>query len=165
MVEVNIWCLFAIYRSKTGSVIYDILNDIQIASNIKNKHPRTHHLPATSHNTLHDALVSVTTNGRGREIPKNIVVFLTSSLASYIQEDDDLKKFSNLTKTSNFNVPDTSIQDINVNEKVENVETGPNWLIVTNLKDTQEETRIKTLRNTHAGMLFRDLIQYLGSDG
>ena len=122
-------------------------------------------MPATSHNTLHDALMSVTTNGRGREIPENIVVFLTSSLASYTQEDGDLQKASNLTKISNFNVPDTSIQDINVNEKVENVDTRPNWLIVTNLKDTQDETRIKTLRNTHAGMLFRDLIQYLGSDG
>ena len=52
-----------------------------------------------------------------------------------------------------------------VNEKVENVETRPNWLIVTNLKDTQEETRVKSLKNTLAGMLFRDLIQYLGSDG
>ena len=141
------------------------MNDIQIASNIKNKYPRTHHLPATSHKTLHDALMSVTTNSSGRKIPENIVVFLTSSLASYTQEGGDLKKISNLTKTSNFNVPHTSIQDINVNKKVENVETRPNWLIVTNLKDTQEETRVKSLKNTHGGMLFRDLIQYLGSDG
>ena len=109
--------------------------------------------------------MSVTTNSSGRKIPENIVVFLTSSLASYTQEGGDLKKISNLTKTSNFNVPHTSIQDINVNEKVENVETRPNWLVVTNLKDTQEETRFKSLKNTHAGMLFRDLIQYLGSDG
>ena len=98
-------------------------------------------------------------------MPENIVVFLTSSLASYTQEDGDLKKISNLTKTSNFNVPYTSIQDMNVNEKVENVETRPNWLIVTNLKDTQEESHIKQLDSTRAGMLFRDLIQYLGSDG
>ena len=98
-------------------------------------------------------------------MPENIVVFLTSSLASYTQENDDSKKISNLTKSKNFNVPDTSVQDTNVNEKTANIDTRPNWLIVTNLKDTQDETRIKTLRNTHAGMLFRDLIQYLGSDG
>ena len=122
-------------------------------------------MPATSHNTLHDALMSVTTNGRGREIPENIVVFLTSSLASYTQEDDDSKKISNLTRSSNFNVPDTSVQDINVNEKTANIDTRPNWLIVTNLKDTQEETQIKHLDSTRAGVLFRDLIQYLGSDG
>ena len=109
--------------------------------------------------------MSVTTNGRGRKTPENIVVFLTSSLASYTQEDDDSKKISNLTKSSNFNVPDTSVQDINVNEKTANIDTRPNWLIVTNLKDTQEETHIKHLGNTHAGRLFRDLIQYLGSDG
>ena len=109
--------------------------------------------------------MSVTTNSSGRRIPENIVVFLTSSLASYTQEGGELKKISNLTKTSNFNVPHTSIQDINVNEKVENVETRPNWLIVTNLKDTQEETHIKHLDSTRAGRLFRDLIQYLGSDG
>ena len=109
--------------------------------------------------------MSVTTNGRGREIPENIVVFLTSSLASYTQEAENSKKISNLTKSSNVNVPDTSVQDINVNEKTANIDTRPNWLIVTNLKDTQEETRIKSLSNTQEGMLFKDLIQYLGSDG
>ena len=136
-----------------------------MASNIKNQRPRTHNLPATSHNTLHDALMFVTANSRGRKIPENIVVFLTFSLSSYTQEDSDLKKISNLTKIINFKVSDTSIQDIDVNEKVENVDTRPNWLIVTNFKDTQEEICTKPQRNTNAGMLFRGLIQHLGSDG